>query len=68
MGYLAGAGVLDDAVLRRAMVFGSAMGSYAVEDFSVNRFRTLDVGDVRRRVQEFRKMTAFEAHPEADDV
>jgi len=68
MGYLAGAGTLDEGSLRRAMVFGSAMGSYAVEDFSVNRFRTLDVSDVRRRVHEFRRMTAFETHPEAIDV
>jgi sugar/nucleoside kinase (ribokinase family) len=68
MGYLAGAGDIDEGSLRRAMVFGSAMGSYAVEDFSVNRFRYLDLVDVRRRVQEFRRMTAFEAHPEAVDV
>ncbi|HSM62296.1 MAG TPA: PfkB family carbohydrate kinase, partial [Longimicrobiales bacterium] len=67
MGYLARAGRLDAEVLRRAMVYGSAMGSYAVEDFSVDRFRTLDVGDVRTRVGEFRAMTAFEAHGEAAD-
>ncbi len=48
------------ASFRRAIVFGSAMGSFAVEDFSVDRFRNLTLGDVRKRVEEFRMMTAFE--------
>jgi len=49
-------------------VYGSVMGSYSVEDFSVNRFRTLQNGEVAARVQEFREMTAFETHVEARDV
>jgi sugar/nucleoside kinase (ribokinase family) len=68
MGYLAQAGSLDAENLRRAMVFGSAMGSYAVEDFSVDRFRELHVSDVIARVGEFREMTAFETHVGAGDV
>ncbi|HKK93624.1 MAG TPA: PfkB family carbohydrate kinase [Longimicrobiales bacterium] len=46
--------------LRRAIIYGSATGSFAVEDFSVDRFRTLELGEVERRVAEFRKMTTFE--------
>ena len=46
--------------LRRAIIYGSATGSFAVEDFSVDRFRTLALADVERRVAEFRQMTAFE--------
>jgi sugar/nucleoside kinase (ribokinase family) len=68
MGYLAQAGSLDAENLRRAMVFGSAMGSYAVEDFSVDRFRELHVSDVIARVREFRELTAFETHVGAGDV
>jgi sugar/nucleoside kinase (ribokinase family) len=68
MGYLAQAGSLDAENLRRAMAFGSAMGSYAVEDFSVDRFRGLHVSDVIARVGEFREMTAFETHVGAGDV
>jgi sugar/nucleoside kinase (ribokinase family) len=68
MGYLAQAGSLDAENLRRAMVFGSAMGSYAVEDFSVDRFRGLHVSDVIARVGEFREMTAFETHVGAGNV
>lgn len=60
MGYLASAGsmTLDD--LRVATVFGSAMGSFAVEDFSIRRFEGLTRDEIRRRVQEFRDMTTFE--------
>ncbi len=61
VGYLASIGSLDADDLRRAMVYGSAMGSYAVEDFSVDRFKTLVASDVTERVREFREMTAFEA-------
>ncbi len=42
------------------MVYGSVMGSYAVESFSVDRFRSLDEGEVLRRIMAFKEMTAFE--------
>jgi len=64
MGYLTRRGSLAPDDLRRAMVYGSAMGSYAVEDFSIDRFRTLDGAEVADRVDEFREMTAFEARVE----
>lgn len=46
--------------LRRAVIYGSATGSFAVEDFSVDRFRDLSREEVERRVDEFRRLTAFE--------
>jgi sugar/nucleoside kinase (ribokinase family) len=64
LGYLARAGSFDDSHLRRAMVLGSAMGSFAVEAFSVDRFRDLTRADVARRVREFREMTTFEMRAE----
>jgi hypothetical protein len=42
------------------MVYGSAAGSYAVERFSVDRFRDLTPFELARRVEEFRDMTSFE--------
>ncbi|MGQ0560822.1 MAG: PfkB family carbohydrate kinase, partial [Gemmatimonadota bacterium] len=41
MGYLARAKSLDAAHLRRAMVYGSTLGSFAVERFSIDRLRDL---------------------------
>lgn len=60
MGYLAASGARDHGDYRRAMVYGSAMGSFAVERFSVDRFKDLSVAEVRQRVEEFREMTTFE--------
>lgn len=67
MGYLAQGGAVEPGELRRAMVYGSAMGSYAVEEFSVNRFKELGVAEVTARVREFQEMTAFEARVETAD-
>jgi sugar/nucleoside kinase (ribokinase family) len=67
MGYLAQAESPGPEDLRRAIVYGSAMGSYAVEDFSVDRFRSLEAHDVSGRVDEFREMTSFETHVENGD-
>ncbi|MGI9625425.1 MAG: PfkB family carbohydrate kinase [Longimicrobiales bacterium] len=60
MGYLDFVGSRSPEDLRRAMVYGSAMGSYAVEAFSVERFRTIQADEVADRVRIFREMTAFE--------
>ena len=60
MGYLARTGDLSDANLRRAVVYGSAMGSFAVEKFSVERLLEIDMSDLLSRVAEFRRLVAFE--------
>jgi sugar/nucleoside kinase (ribokinase family) len=60
LGYLAGAGGVDREELRRAMMYGSSTGSFAVERFSVDRFKDLSAVDVARRVEAFREMTFFE--------
>lgn len=60
MGYLAAVGTPTHDDYRRAMVYGSALGSFAVERFSVDRFRDLTMKEVRDRVEEFREMTTFE--------
>ena len=60
MGYLARTGDLSDANLRRAVVYGSAMGSFAVEKFSVQRLLEITPADIATRVAEFRQLVAFE--------
>ncbi len=60
MGYLARSGDLSDANLRRAVVYGSAMGSFAVEKFSVQRLLEITPEDIRARVADFRALVAFE--------
>jgi sugar/nucleoside kinase (ribokinase family) len=60
MGYLARTGDISEANLRRAVVYGSAMGSFAVEKFSVERLLEITSDDIRRRVSDFYQLVAFE--------
>jgi len=60
MGYLARTGDLSDANLRRAVVYGSAMGSFAVEKFSVQRLLEITPQDIASRVRDFHALVAFE--------
>jgi sugar/nucleoside kinase (ribokinase family) len=60
VGALAQSGRLEESDLRRAVVYGSAMGSFAVEEFSIDRFRTLQTGEIEARVRAFHAMTTFE--------
>jgi sugar/nucleoside kinase (ribokinase family) len=60
MGYLARTGDLSEESLRRAVVYGSAMGSFAVEKFSIERLLTVDAQQLQARVKEFRRLVAFE--------
>ena len=61
IGYLARSGDLSEASLRRAVVYGSAMGSFAVERFSIGRLLELTPADIERRVREFHRLVAFDA-------
>ncbi|HEY8714432.1 MAG TPA: PfkB family carbohydrate kinase, partial [Candidatus Acidoferrum sp.] len=59
MGYLASAGQKSDAALRRAMVYGSVLGSFAVEKFGLDRVRTLKRNEIHARARHFAKLTQF---------
>jgi len=59
MGYLAGCGGKNDAELRRAMVYGSVMGSFAVEKFGLDRLRHLKRNEIHARARHFAKLTQF---------
>ncbi|MDH3222648.1 MAG: PfkB family carbohydrate kinase [Gemmatimonadota bacterium] len=67
MGYLDFTGGQDPDNLRRAMVHGSTMGSYAVESFSIDRLADLSHDEVAGRVRTFREMTSFELDLSATD-
>jgi sugar/nucleoside kinase (ribokinase family) len=59
MGYLAGSGGSNDAALRRAMVYGSVMGSFAVERFGLERLLHLKKSEIHARARHFSKLTQF---------
>jgi sugar/nucleoside kinase (ribokinase family) len=59
MGYLAGCGNKSDASLRRAMVYGSVLGSFTVEKFGLDRLRHLKRSEIHARARHFSKLTQF---------
>jgi sugar/nucleoside kinase (ribokinase family) len=64
MAHLARTGDLTSHNVRRAMVYGSAMGSFAVEAFSVNRFHEIGHPEVTERVRAFGDLVRFDIQPE----
>ena len=62
MGALARAGTIDEAALRRAIVYGSVMASFAVEDFSLDRLLRLRDGEIEGRYRAFREMMRLDEH------
>jgi len=60
MGHLARSGDSGPQNLKRAMVFGATMGSFAVEDFSIKRFSAIGPHDVAARARAFRDLVHFD--------
>jgi sugar/nucleoside kinase (ribokinase family) len=58
-------GATDDATLRRAMTYGSAVASYWVEEFGCERVGSLAREDIDERYEAFRAMTSVEGVPAA---
>lgn len=59
MGYLARHKKIDHSSLRRAMIYGSVMGSFAVEQLGVERLRKLTHREVEARARALVRMTSI---------
>ena len=59
MGYLANTGDLSDDGIRQAIVFGSVMASFNVEDFSLERMKRLEYREIEARYKSFKSLTSF---------
>jgi sugar/nucleoside kinase (ribokinase family) len=60
IGYLSATGDLSEANMRRAVIYGSVMGSFAVEKFSIDRLLTLTRAEIDQRVRDMRRLVTFE--------
>jgi sugar/nucleoside kinase (ribokinase family) len=60
MGYLASRGQVDAATMRRALVYGSVMASFTVEDFSLERLKRLDAAQIEQRFAAFQDLMRLE--------
>ena len=63
MGYLASQPDLDEGAMRRAMIFGSVMASFNVEEFGTERVDRLTEEEINDRFRKFKQMTHFEEIP-----
>lgn len=45
--------------IRKAAIYGSVMASFAIEDFGVERFKTLSFGDIQSRFTYFKELVSF---------
>lgn len=60
IGYLAASDDLSPANVKKAIIAGSAMASFCVEDFSLNRLKTLTKSEIDHRILKFRELTHFD--------
>ncbi|MBI3404482.1 MAG: sugar kinase [Acidobacteria bacterium] len=59
MGAIAASGRVNDRSLRRAMVYGSVLGSFTVEEMGLDRLRRLTRREIDSRAREFARLTQF---------
>jgi len=60
MGYLASINRFDTNAIRQAMVRGTVAASFTIEDFSLNRLKTLTRAELDARVAEYVRMLRLE--------
>ncbi len=60
MGYIAKTGDLSFDNMKRAIIHGSAMASFCVEEFSINRIKNLSQQEIRDRINKFVQLVHFE--------
>lgn len=59
MGYLAERDNFEPKTLKEALAYGTLTASFTVEDFSLDRLRKIDRGDLDRRMEEYKRMLSL---------
>ncbi len=60
MGYISKCDEITEINIRRAVVYGSTLASYNVQDFSLNRLKRLTIDEIDHRYEEFKRIVFFE--------
>jgi len=68
MGYLARENRIDEKSIRRAIIYGSIMASFNVEQFSCDRLRLLQTEEITHRLDRFSEFTHFDLYPNMESV
>ncbi|RKY23838.1 MAG: sugar kinase [Planctomycetota bacterium] len=59
LGHIARKDKLGESTIKEAVVYGNVMGSFAVEDFSINSLLNLTLEQIEDRFQEYRNIVRF---------
>ena len=59
LGYVAKSGDTSFESIKRAVIYGSAMASFVVEDFGNKRIKSINQADIRERLIQFVKLSQF---------
>jgi len=60
IGYLARTGDLSFSNMKTAIIYGSTMASFCVEDFSLSRVRNLSQEEIHERIRQFEQLSTFD--------
>ncbi|MCM8830999.1 MAG: PfkB family carbohydrate kinase [Candidatus Omnitrophica bacterium] len=60
IGYLAMKKNIDERSLRKALVYGTVMATFAIEDFSLRRMLKIKMNDIKKRLKEFCNLARFD--------
>lgn len=60
IGYLARTGDLSFSNMKTAIIYGSTMASFCVEEFSLNRLRNLQQEEIHARIRQFEQLSTFD--------
>ena len=59
MGYLSSQDKINWDAMKKAVIAGSAMASFTVEKFGIERLEELDKEEIENRINQFKEMTSF---------
>jgi len=59
IGFLSKSQKINDSSIRKGIIYGSIMASFAVEDFSVNKLLEISLSDITGRFNHFKRITKF---------
>lgn len=59
IGYLAKTGRVNDSEIKRGLIYGTVMASYAIEDFSLRRLGGITNRDIEKRYRDYERLTKY---------
>jgi cytidine kinase len=59
MGYLSQQGNIDSRTLKNAMVHGNIMGSFAIEDYGIDKLVKISSDDIKKRHEKYKEILSF---------